>query len=226
MGGEMMNYIKISKNFPAYGVIINNQKFETDNRKGSEKDVKSIQQLKKLNVSFEHSLTDLTAEEMVGALKFLATKDPDSISTTNNGKGALKLLKKSEENIKEYKNLDEIKGCLKSDKCHLKSFEKYSCLIVFILTHGSDNGVLKGVDSKDTTVEQLSEIFNSEQCKHLRNKPKIFCIQACRGGNIDEVKADQSGNENYSSDKDIGTTCKLPLSIFRINICILLHNHH
>ena len=105
-GGEMTSYQKIAKDTPVYAIIINNQKFdkESENRNGSEKDVKSIESLKKLNIRFEHTLTDLTAGEMVGALKYLATKDPDSVSTLDNGKGALKLLNTSE----EEKNLIKI----------------------------------------------------------------------------------------------------------------------
>ena len=84
----MTNYQKIAKGSPAYAIVINNQKFdkESENRNGSEKDVKSIEGLKKLNICFEHILTDLTAGEMVGALKYLATKDPKCVSTLDNGK--------------------------------------------------------------------------------------------------------------------------------------------
>ena len=213
-GGEMTNYQKISKSSPAYAIIINNQKFdkENDSRNGSEKDVKSIQQLKKLNIHFEHTLTDLTADEMVGALKYLATKDPNSVTTPDNGKGALKLLNTPEEVIKSYKNIDQMIGGLKSQKSCLKSFENYSCLMVFILTHGSQGGVLMGRDFSETTVEKLAEIFNSEQCKDLKEMPKMFFIQACRGENL-EMKTDQSGDQDRNNDNDDENTCKFPIAI-------------
>ena len=211
-GAKMMDYQKITKTLPAYAIIINNQKFdeESQNRDGSEKDVKSIKQLKPINISVEHILTDLSAEEMVGALKFLATKDPNSIDTPGHGAGALKLLNTPEKDIKSYTNIDEIKGAVKTKKGCLKSFENYSCLMVFILTHGSGDGVLIGRKSTDTTtVKELSEIFNSKQCKDLEKKPKIFFIQACRGSDLDDMKADQGGHQDYDDD---GKTCKLPMS--------------
>ena len=208
-GGEMTNYKKIAEGSPAYAIIINNQKFSKGNRDGSEKDVKSIKQLKQINISVEHTLTDLTADEMVGALKYLATKDPESVSTLDNGKGALKLLNTSKEEINCYENIEQIKGGLKGKKNHLKGFERFSCLMVFILTHGSEGGVLKGRDSTETHVEELAKIFNSEQCEDLRNKPKLFFIQACRGGSVDEMGFDHSGDqEDRNNDKDDGTTCK------------------
>ena len=49
--------------------------------------------------------------------------------------------------------------------------------MVFILTHGAGDGVLKGQDSSDTTVKELSEIFNSEQCEDLQKKPKLFLFK-------------------------------------------------
>ena len=209
-GGEMTNYQKITKGSPAYAIIINNQKFGKQNRDGSEKDVKSIKRLKQININVEHTLTDLTAGEMIGALKYLATKDPESVSTLDNGIGALKLLNTSEEDIKSYKNVEQMKGALiKSKKNRPKSFEKFSCLMVFILTHGSQGGVLKGQGSTDTTVKDLAEIFNSEQCEDLRNKPKLFFIQACRGVSVDEMKFDESGDQDRNNDKDDETTCKL-----------------
>ena len=205
-GVEMMDYSKITKSLPAYAIIINNQNFdkESKNRDGSEKDVKRIKELKKVNIKVEHTLTDLTAEEMVGALKFLATQDPGSISTTGHGEGALKLLNISEEDIKSYTNIDEIRGALKNSKGFLKGFANHSCLMVFILTHGSDDGVLRGRDSTTkTTVKELSEIFNSKQCKDLKEKPKLFFIQACRGSGLDE-----DGDQDHDDD---GTTCKFPM---------------
>ena len=207
----MTNYQKITKALPAYGIIINNQQFDKESyRYGSEKDVNSItKQLKSLHIYFEHTLTDLTADEMVGALKFLATKDPDSLLTEGNGKGALKLFKASEKDIKSLRNTDEIRGSLKTQKNPLKGFENYSCLMVFILTHGSQDGKLLGRDSSTTTVKELAEIFNSEKCKDLRGKPKIFFIQACRGKNLDEMKADDSRDQDSDEDKEDGTTCKL-----------------
>lgn len=206
----MMDYPKINKKCPAYAIIINNQYFvkTSANRDGSDKDVKSIKQLKSLNISFEHTLTDLTADEMVGALTFLATKDSETISIPGHGIGALKLLNFSKEQIEKVKgSVEKMKGILDTSGGKLKSFHSYSCLMVFILTHGSNDGVLKGRDLNEIPVEKLSEIFNSERCKDLAGKPKIFFIQACRGANLDELKADDDANND--DDKDDQVTCKL-----------------
>ena len=215
-GGEMMPYEKIRKTLPAYGVIINNQNFDNEkkNRKGSEEDVYSIKQLTKLNIEFEHELSDLTADQMEGALNFLATKDLNSLDKSKLGhaQGALKLLGVSEDTIKLCENFDQIKGVLISQKNSFKSFKNYSCLMVFILTHGSDEG-LQGKDSKFTTVQNLSQVFNRKQCKELEGIPKVFFIQACRGTNLDVHTDDPSGDQDYNTDEDDETTCKSPIDI-------------
>ena len=206
-GAEMTDYSKISKAMPAYAVIINNKEFDkSSKREGSDKDEKSIKQLKSLNVFVKHTLKDLTADEMVGALKFLATKDPDNLTSVGNGRGALKLLNTAEGKMKKFDTIEKIRGGLIGTD-NLESFEDYSCLMVFIMTHGSNNGILAGRDSSETTVDKLAAVFNSEQCKELAGKPKIFIIQACRGGEVDEMRAD-----DYKSDdnKDDQISCKLP----------------
>ena len=77
----MTEYSKIQKKLPAYAVIINNQKFGKEgDREGSDKDVAKLLELQDLNISFEHILTDLTAKEVIGALKFLATRNPEDVA--------------------------------------------------------------------------------------------------------------------------------------------------
>ena len=199
----MTEYSKIQKKLPAYAVIINNQKFGKEgDREGADKDVDKLLELKGLNISFEHVLTDLTAKEIIGALKFLATRNPRDIHSEENGKGALKLLEFSEEDIKELENIGEMRGALKTKK--LQKFDKFSCLMVFLLTHGSKDDELVCLNSTTTTVEELSEIFNSENCQDLKGMPKIFFIQACRGEH--QMEADQPNDKgDKKGDK---TKCK------------------
>ena len=200
----MTEYSKIQKKLPAYAVIINNQKFGKEgDREGADKDVTKLLELQDLNISFEHVLTDLTAEEIIGALKFLATRNLEDIHSEENGKGALKLFKKfSEERIKEFKNIDQMKGALIGND--LRKFDDFSCLMVFLLTHGSKDDELVCLNSTTTTVEELSEIFNSENCQDLKGMPKIFFMQACRGEH--QMEADQPNDKgDKKGDK---TKCK------------------
>ncbi|KAM5204995.1 caspase-2 isoform 3-T4 [Hipposideros larvatus] len=55
-----------------------------------------------------------------------------------------------------------------------------SC-IVALLSHGVEGGVY-GVDGKLLQLQEVFQIFDNANCPSLQNKPKMFFIQACRGG--------------------------------------------
>lgn len=62
--------------------------------------------------------------------------------------------------------------------------KNFDCLLVAILTHGI-KGKLYGTDGELIPVEDLTKLFNGYRCPSLIGKPKIFLLQACRGGNFD-----------------------------------------
>ena len=64
---------------------------------------------------------------------------------------------------------------------------KYSGLIVTILTHGGEGNTLYGSDGKFVHLQKLADIYNSVNCKGLRDKPKIFITSACRGHKQDSA---------------------------------------
>ncbi|XP_036285011.1 caspase-2 isoform X8 [Pipistrellus kuhlii] len=57
-----------------------------------------------------------------------------------------------------------------------------SC-IVALLSHGVEGGVY-GVDGKVLQLQEVFRLFDNANCPSLQNKPKMFFIQACRGGAI------------------------------------------
>ena len=62
--------------------------------------------------------------------------------------------------------------------------KKFDCLMIAILTHGI-KGKLYGTDGELIPVEDLTKLFNGYRCPSLIGKPKVFLLQACRGGNFD-----------------------------------------
>ena len=52
--------------------------------------------------------------------------------------------------------------------------------ICYISSHGCEDGVC-GVDDECVTVDELSKILEPDVCPQLKDKPKIFFVQACRG---------------------------------------------
>ncbi|TFK01473.1 phosphopantothenate--cysteine ligase [Platysternon megacephalum] len=55
-----------------------------------------------------------------------------------------------------------------------------SC-IVALLSHGIEGGIY-GVDGKLLQLQEIFRLFDNANCPSLQNKPKMFFIQACRGG--------------------------------------------
>ena len=67
--------------------------------------------------------------------------------------------------------------------------KKCSGLIVTIITHGGEGNVLYGTDGQLVQLKELAKLFNSSKCKGLRDKPKIFIINACRGKEKDKAQS-------------------------------------
>lgn len=56
-----------------------------------------------------------------------------------------------------------------------------SCAFVVLMAHGLE-GQLKGEDEQMVELENLFEVLNNKNCQALKAKPKVYIVQACRGG--------------------------------------------
>ena len=54
--------------------------------------------------------------------------------------------------------------------------------ILIILSHGGEGDVVCGTDGGEVEVEQLKQMFHTTKCLSLFGVPKVFLIDACRGG--------------------------------------------
>lgn len=64
---------------------------------------------------------------------------------------------------------------------HQDNLHSVDSLIVVLMSHGT-NEIIEGVDNMHLNVLDLVKIFNGEKCPAMRGKPKMFLINACRGG--------------------------------------------
>lgn len=62
----------------------------------------------------------------------------------------------------------------------LENHADNDCLLVVMMTHGGENGILAAYDTHFRAFE-LWEGFMGKECKSLTGKPKLFILQACRG---------------------------------------------
>ena len=86
--------------------------------------------------------------------------------------------------VRQFPNrtADEIRGEL--DKIAQEDHSKYDAFVCCILSHGCEKGIY-GKDWNCIPISEIRSIFKGNYCKSLREKPKIFFIQACRGKDRD-----------------------------------------
>uniref|UniRef100_UPI00398EC9FD caspase-8-like n=1 Tax=Pristiophorus japonicus TaxID=55135 RepID=UPI00398EC9FD len=56
----------------------------------------------------------------------------------------------------------------------------HDCFTCCILTHGKQ-GVMCGTDDQQVAIRDITSAFSASRCRSLRQKPKLFFIQACQG---------------------------------------------
>ncbi|XP_016107213.1 caspase 20, apoptosis-related cysteine peptidase [Sinocyclocheilus grahami] len=77
------------------------------------------------------------------------------------------------------------------------------CFVCCVLSHGIKEGVC-GTDGAVISVDEIREPFNGINCKRLVGKPKMFFIQACRGGkNQDRVQVQADSSEDGESEMEV-----------------------
>ena len=65
----------------------------------------------------------------------------------------------------------------------------YDCFACAVLTHGG-RGIFYGVDGETVSAKAFKNAVNGSNCKSLVGKPKLFIIQACRGGELLSIRYD------------------------------------
>ena len=102
----------------------------------------------------------------------------------------------------------------------IQNMKNLSCLALFILTHGKENGVLASYDGTYTLNKQIVTELLPEKCPSLAGKPKLIFIQACQGRNKDEgvmlvprVVDEEDGNQIHRVIETEGLPENIPYCI-------------
>ena len=74
-----------------------------------------------------------------------------------------------------------------------KDHSQFDAFVFIVMSHGGDQDVIYGVDKIHTRVEDLMAYFTAANCKTLRNKPKLFFIQTCRGSSVECLSPSPDG---------------------------------
>ncbi|CAN7984926.1 unnamed protein product, partial [Ixodes hexagonus] len=90
-----------------------------------------------------------------------------------------------------------------------KQHKSADCLVVILMSHGDQKDIIYDVKRDPVDTEKLIAMFNNENCPALQGKPKLFFIQACRGGKHD------GGTSSVMDTADAGT---LPTDMASVKI--------
>ena len=136
-------------------------------------------------------------------------EDPKTFPNLDGGKEDVEALKKF------FSNLQFTVEVHPNLNAHFmrKHVEEYSQMkhkgvfILIILSHGGEGDVVYGTDIGEVKVHELQEYFHTTKCASLAGVPKVFLIDACRGGNHEKVHmhrvARGLSNTSYHSVKGI-----------------------
>lgn len=92
----------------------------------------------------------------------------------------------------------------KDMKCVLQAFaarpehRSSDSTFLVLMSHGLLEGICGTAHSDEEPdmlpYDTIFQIFNNRNCSHLKDKPKVIIIQACRGVNLGEVKVSDSAS--------------------------------
>ena len=111
-------------------------------------------------------------------------------------------------------DVDIVHDCTaKSMKDHIYRYSNmnhsnYQCFVCCILSHGSIERIY-GTDGKPIKMEYIRQSFMGNECRSLHGKPKLFLIQACRGGQDDKGQRVRSDTPSCFADSQ--TSQLLPI---------------
>lgn len=87
--------------------------------------------------------------------------------------------------------------------------------VMIVLCHGSKNDVVSGTDGQTIPLRTLIENFKPENCSKLKEVPKIFIVDACRGS-LEEKQHSFNANKGCS-DVQVPASNEDDKNLFRIN---------
>ena len=80
-----------------------------------------------------------------------------------------------------------------------RNFSEDSCFICFIMSHGNRGNAITTADLNQVYLNEFVDPFKANDT--LKNKPKLFFVQTCRGNNeMNNYDNDQMDGEVYETD--------------------------
>ena len=75
-----------------------------------------------------------------------------------------------------------------AEKYGAKDHSAFDSFVMIVMSHGGDRDCILGVNGRETSVKNLMVEFQERKCPSLKEKPKVFIIQTCRGSLVKVCK--------------------------------------
>lgn len=85
-----------------------------------------------------------------------------------------------------------------------------ACLVIFILTHGEENGVLHSHDKPYRLDKSIINEILPGNCPALKSKPKLIFVQACQGKQTDPGVEVRVRSRHTSTDGSSSSNYRIP----------------
>lgn len=96
-------------------------------------------------------------------------------------RGLKKLFEKLHFTVEINRNLSKERMERLAKEVGHQDHENCDVLFFIIMSHGSHGDTIIGVDGEVISIQALMSPFKPDECPSLRDKPKVFLVQACRG---------------------------------------------
>lgn len=133
-------------------------------------------------------------------------KDLDRPGASKDQQSLLDLFQKLSFDVKLENNLTTHELERKAREFGARDHGAYNAFVFIVMSHGGDGDSILCIDERDTTVKNLMLEFHERRCPSLKDKPKIFIIQTCRGNRVDASDCSTSSSSDDSSSQVVTTS--------------------
>ncbi|XP_026475815.1 caspase Dronc-like [Ctenocephalides felis] len=161
---------------------------------------------------------------IINNIEFVNDCEQKRLGAEIDHRNLLELFKQMDFIGEDYMNLNmhDIQTVITKFSSNTELLHKTDCCIVVVMSHGNDfkrDGYIFSYDHNPVYLSWITDCFNNRQCPLLRNIPKIFIFQCCRGDISDNSLNDAPTSKLAKSMVDGGSTMRAMPTCSDMLIC-------
>ncbi|PAA56209.1 hypothetical protein BOX15_Mlig000705g2, partial [Macrostomum lignano] len=106
--------------------------------------------------------------------------------------------------VRQDLSVNGVLNCLHEVANNQAELQNHGCFVCFLMAHGTADSIY-GCDGRPLEIKYLAARFQANICSGLEHKPKIFFVQACRGGRTEATGGAGAGSQLLSQVQPVST---------------------